>query len=60
MLKEKAPGPEESPEAPAVPTTTEPLAVQELILRGDGLGSARFGAAPQGVIEYVFPVTYID
>jgi len=34
-------------------TTTEPVAVQELILRGDGIGSARFGAAPEGVIEYV-------
>lgn len=41
------------PDEPAATTTTEPLAVQELILRGDGLGSARFGAAPQGVIEYV-------
>lgn len=42
-------------EAPttAVSTTTEPLSVQELILRGDGIGSARFGAAPQGVVEYV-------
>ncbi len=38
---------------PPVTTTTEPLAVQELLLRGDGLGSARFGAAPDGVIEYV-------
>ncbi len=38
---------------PSATTTTEPLAVQELILRGDGIGSARFGAAPQGVIEYV-------
>lgn len=38
---------------PPVTTTTEPLAVQELLLRGDGLGSARFGAAPEGVIEYV-------
>ncbi len=34
-------------------TTTEPLAVQELLLRGDGIGGARFGAAPEGVIEYV-------
>ena len=34
-------------------TTTEPVAVQELLLRGDGIGSARFGAAPDGVIEYV-------
>lgn len=36
-----------------VTTTTEPLAVQELVLRGDGLGAARFGAAPDGVIDYV-------
>jgi len=34
-------------------TTTEPVAIQELILRGDGIGSARFGAAPEGVIDYV-------
>ena len=34
-------------------TTTEPIAVQELLLRQDGIGSARFGAAPDGVIEYV-------
>ena len=34
-------------------TTTEPVAVQELVLRGDGIGSARFGAAPDGVIDYV-------
>ena len=38
---------------PLVTTTTEPLAIQELLLRGDGLGSARFGAAPEGVIDYV-------
>ncbi len=38
---------------PPVTTTTEPLAIQELLLRGDGLGLARFGAAPEGVIEYV-------
>ena len=38
---------------PPTTTTTEPVAVQELVLRGDGLGSARFGAAPDGVIEYV-------
>ncbi len=37
----------------AVTTTTEPVAVQELVLRGDGIGSARFGAAPDGVIQYV-------
>lgn len=34
-------------------TTTEPVATQELLLRGDGIGSARFGAAPEGVIDYV-------
>jgi hypothetical protein len=34
-------------------TTTEPLAIQELVLRGDGIGSAVFGAAPEGVIDYV-------
>lgn len=38
---------------PPTTTTTEPLALQELLLRGDGLGSARFGADPDGVIDYV-------
>lgn len=38
---------------PAVTTTTEAPAIQELLLRGDGIGSARFGAAPEGVIDYV-------
>ena len=38
---------------PPTTTTTEPLSVQELLLRADGLGSARFGAAPEGVLEYV-------
>ena len=38
---------------PPTTTTTEPLAVQELLLGGDGLGSARFGAEPEGVIDYV-------
>jgi len=37
----------------AVPTSTEPIAVQELVLTGNGLGSAIFGAEPEGVIEYV-------
>src|SRR5918994_3145098 len=37
----------------AVTTTTEPIALQELILTGDGLGSAQFGADPEQVIEYV-------
>ena len=50
--------PEESPFIPPpensmVTTTTEPLAVQELVLRSEGIGSAVFGAEPQGVIEYV-------
>ena len=39
--------------SPPTTTTTEPLAIQELLLRGDGLGSARFGAEPEGVIDYV-------
>ena len=38
---------------PPTTTTTEPLAIQELLLQGDGLGSARFGAEPEGVIDYV-------
>lgn len=38
---------------PPTTTTTEPLSVQELLLRGDGIGSARFGAEPNGVISYV-------
>ena len=42
-----------SPTPTVPPTTTEPLAVQELLLRGDGIGSAVFGAAPEGVIDYV-------
>lgn len=37
----------------ARPTTTEPLAVQELLLRDDGIGAAAFGDEPEGVIEYV-------
>ena len=50
--------PEESPFIPPpenslVTTTTEPLAVQELVLRSEGIGSAVFGAEPQGVIDYV-------
>lgn len=39
--------------APTVPVTTEPLAIQELVLTGEGLGSAVFGADPEGVIDYV-------
>ncbi len=35
------------------PLTTEPLAIRELILRGNGIGSAFFGAEPEGVIGYV-------
>lgn len=41
------------PSEPTAPPTTEPLAVQELELTGDGIGSAIFGASPAGVIEYV-------
>ena len=41
------------PTTSAVTTTTEPLALQELILTGDGLGSAQFGAEPDQVVEYV-------
>jgi hypothetical protein len=39
--------------APTAPPTTEPLSVQELVLSGDGLGSAVFGAEADGVIDYV-------
>ena len=38
---------------PPTTTTTVPVSVQELVLRGDGIGSARFGAAPDDVIDYV-------
>jgi hypothetical protein len=41
------------PTTVGVTTTTEPIALQELILTGDGLGSAQFGADPDQVIEYV-------
>jgi hypothetical protein len=41
------------PTTSAVTTTTEPIALQELILTGDGLGSAQFGADPEQVVEYV-------
>ena len=41
------------PPEPAVTTTTEPIALQELILTGDGIGSAQFGADPDQVVEYV-------
>ena len=41
------------PTTVAVTTTTEPIALQELILTGDGLGSAQFGADPEQVVEYV-------
>lgn len=39
--------------APTAPVATEPLAIQELVLTGEGLGSAVFGADPDGVIDYV-------
>jgi hypothetical protein len=41
------------PTTVAVTTTTEPIALQELILTGDGIGSAQFGADPDQVVEYV-------
>jgi hypothetical protein len=41
------------PPTPTAPAATEPLAVQELVLTGEGLGSAVFGADPEGVIDYV-------
>jgi hypothetical protein len=48
------PAPQSSaPTTVAVTTTTEPIALQELILTGEGLGSAQFGADPDGVITYV-------
>ena len=43
-----------------VPTSTEPIAVQELVLTGDGLGSAMFGADPDAVIEYVSSILGSD
>jgi hypothetical protein len=41
------------PTTGAVTTTTEPPAVQGLELSGAGIGSAIFGADPDGVIDYV-------
>lgn len=38
---------------PSTTTTTVPLSVEELRLRSDGIGSALFGAEPEGVIGYV-------
>lgn len=35
------------------PATTEPPVVRELVLRADGIGSASFGAEPDGVIDYL-------
>jgi hypothetical protein len=37
----------------AVVPTTEPLAVQELVLTGEGIGSAVFGADPDAVVDYM-------
>ena len=48
------------PTTVAVSTTTEPIALQELILTGDGLGSAQFGADPDQVIEYVTSILGSD
>lgn len=54
------PPPDEPPPTTAAPTTTtttttiaESIAVQELLLSEEGLGSSRFGADPDGVITYV-------
>ena len=41
------------PTTTSPPPTTEPLAVQELVLTGEGVGSAVFGADPDGVVDYV-------
>lgn len=35
------------------PPSSEPLAVQELVLSGEGVGSALLGTDPEAVIEYV-------
>jgi hypothetical protein len=43
-----------APPPPTSPvTTTEPVAVQGLELSGEGIGSAIFGADPDGVVDYV-------
>ena len=42
-----------APPTVAATTTTEPLAAQELVLSGEGIGSALFGAEPEGIIQYV-------
>jgi len=46
---------ESSTTAPATSSTTipEPLGVNELVLKSDGLGGARFGAEPNEVVNYV-------
>lgn len=41
------------PTATSGPPTSEPVAVAELVLSGDGIGSARFGTDPEAVIGYV-------
>ena len=35
------------------PPSSEPVAVQELVLSGDGIGSSLFGTDPEAVIQYV-------
>ncbi len=47
-----------APSAP--PVSTEPLAVRELLLSGDGIGSAVFGADPDGVVTYVSSILGSD
>jgi hypothetical protein len=41
------------PAVSSAPATTEPVAVQELVLLGDGVGAAKLGTDPEGVIQYV-------
>jgi hypothetical protein len=45
---------------PTPPPTTEPVATRELILSGEGVGSALFGAEPDGVIDYVSSILGSD
>jgi hypothetical protein len=45
---------------PTPPPTTEPVTTRELILSGEGVGSALFGAEPEGVIDYVSSILGSD
>lgn len=46
--------------SPPAPVVTEPLAVQELVLTGEGIGAAVFGADPDGVVAYVSSILGSD